>query len=144
MSRASIARVVASRIRPPKVSRVLQCSSFAATSRYELQANRHLYHLHLYRSSSTFSNPKTDFKLSERFLSKYKDAVPPFGFNGLGEIVYRRTYSRLKADGERETWWETVERVVNGTYNMQKRWLESNDLGWDAYKVCHGVSCQQD
>ncbi|CAG8436372.1 2701_t:CDS:10 [Ambispora gerdemannii] len=73
-----------------------------------------------------------DFKLSKPFLAKYKDAIPPFGFNGLGEIVYRRSYSRLKKDGEKEQWWETVERVVNGTFNIQKRWLEQNELVWDA------------
>ncbi|ORX89267.1 putative adenosylcobalamin-dependent ribonucleoside-triphosphate reductase [Basidiobolus meristosporus CBS 931.73] len=78
---------------------------------------------------------KNDFKLSVNFLAKYKNAIPPFGFNGLGELVYRRTYSRLKTNGEREQWWETVERVVNGTYNIQKKWIEQNDLGWDAYKA---------
>lgn len=31
-----------------------------------------------------------------------------------GELVYNRTYSRVKADGTRETWPETVERVVDG------------------------------
>ena len=31
-----------------------------------------------------------------------------------GEMVYRRTYSRIKPDGTRETWPETVERVVDG------------------------------
>jgi len=31
-----------------------------------------------------------------------------------GELVYNRTYSRVKADGSRETWQETVERVVDG------------------------------
>lgn len=31
-----------------------------------------------------------------------------------GELVYNRTYSRVKADGSRETWPETVERVVDG------------------------------
>lgn len=48
--------------------------------------------------------PTKEFKLSKPFLEKYKDSIPPFGFNGLGEIVYRRTYSRLKDDGEREQW----------------------------------------
>jgi hypothetical protein len=28
--------------------------------------------------------------------------------------------------------WETVERVVTGTFNMQKRWIDSNELHWDA------------
>ena len=31
-----------------------------------------------------------------------------------GELVYTRTYSRVKSDGSRETWPETVERVVDG------------------------------
>lgn len=31
-----------------------------------------------------------------------------------GQLVYERTYSRVKPDGERETWPETVERVVDG------------------------------
>jgi hypothetical protein len=44
-------------------------------------------------------------------VSRYATEEAPFGFNGLGELVYRRTYSRLKADGTREQWYETVERV---------------------------------
>ena len=31
-----------------------------------------------------------------------------------GELVYKRTYSRVKADGSKEVWPETVERVVEG------------------------------
>lgn len=31
-----------------------------------------------------------------------------------GELVYNRTYSRVKADGSRESWPETVNRVVDG------------------------------
>ena len=31
-----------------------------------------------------------------------------------GELVYNRTYSRVKPDGSRETWPETVRRVVDG------------------------------
>ncbi len=60
------------------------------------------------------------FVLSENFIDKYKRKRPPFGFNGLGELVYMRTYSRIKEDGKNERWWETVRRVVEGTYSMQK------------------------
>jgi ribonucleoside-triphosphate reductase len=49
--------------------------------------------------------------------------------------VYRRTYSRLKRDGSKEEWYETVERVVNGTYNMQKKWIEEHRLGWNPWKA---------
>ncbi|MBT4209112.1 fused protease/ribonucleoside-triphosphate reductase [Candidatus Woesearchaeota archaeon] len=74
------------------------------------------------------------FKLSEKFIDKYKRKKPPFGFNGLGELVYMRTYSRIKADGKNERWWETVQRVVEGTYSMQKHHIESHQLGWNPWQ----------
>lgn len=38
----------------------------------------------------------------------------------------------MKADGEhRERWFETVGRVVNGTFSMQKEWLLRQSLEWD-------------
>lgn len=75
------------------------------------------------------------FKLSKRFVNKYATEKPPFGFNGLGEFVYMRTYARDKSDGMKEQWFETVERVVNGTYNMQKNWLEHRSLGWNGHEA---------
>ncbi len=75
------------------------------------------------------------FKLSENFISKYKRKRPPFGFNGLGELVYMRTYSRIKEDGKNEIWWETVRRVVEGTYSMQKDWIEHHQLGWNPWQA---------
>ena len=56
-----------------------------------------------------------NFTLSDNFIEKYKRKRVPFGFNGLGELVYMRTYSRIKDDGKNEMWWETVKRVVEGT-----------------------------
>ena len=75
------------------------------------------------------------FQLREAFLEKYKTVKPPFGFNGLGELTYMRTYSRLKADGTNEQWWETVQRVVEGTYNLQKDHIEKYSLGWNMWKA---------
>ena len=75
------------------------------------------------------------FILSENFISKYKRKKPPFGFNGLGELVYMRTYSRIKEDGKNERWWETVKRVVEGTYSMQKEWIEHHQLGWNPWQA---------
>ena len=75
------------------------------------------------------------FKLSDNFIEQYKNKRPPFGFNGLGELVYMRTYSRLKEDGANEQWYETCKRVVEGTYNMQKSHIEKYDLGWRAYQA---------
>ena len=75
------------------------------------------------------------FKLSDNFLNKFKRKKAPFGFNGLGELVYMRTYSRIKENGKNERWWETVQRVVEGTYSMQKNHIESLSLGWNAWQA---------
>lgn len=90
------------------------------------------------------------FQLDPSFVASYSAKKPPFGFNGLGELVYKRSYARLKEDGTQENWYkfhvemahrvthyrhETVERVVNGTYSMQKDWIDSHNLGWDAAKA---------
>ena len=75
------------------------------------------------------------FKLSESFIEQYHSKKPPFGFNGLGELVYMRTYSRIKDDGSNEQWWETCRRVVEGTYNMQKNHIESYSLGWNPWQA---------
>ena len=75
------------------------------------------------------------FTLSEKFINKFKRKKPPFGFNGLGELVYMRTYSRIKDDGKNERWWETVRRVVEGTYTMQNNWIDSHELGWNPWQA---------
>ena len=77
------------------------------------------------------------FKLTDNFIEKYKNVKPNFGFDGLGEFVFMRTYSRMKPDGTNEQWWETVQRVVEGTFNMQKRHIDAHGLGWNAWKAQH-------
>jgi len=84
------------------------------------------------------------FQLSDNFINKYRRKRAPFGFNGLGELVYNRTYSRLKDDGKNEQWFETVQRVVEGTFNMQKRHIEANGLGWNAWKAQHSAQAMYD
>eukprot|EP00033_Pygsuia_biforma_P003218 GCRY01003529.1.p1 GENE.GCRY01003529.1~~GCRY01003529.1.p1 ORF type:complete len:677 (+),score=185.55 GCRY01003529.1:218-2248(+) len=67
------------------------------------------------------------FALTEDFLEEFKKKTPPF--DPLGELVYKRTYARLD-NGVQEEWWQTVRRVVEGTYNMQRRWIDKHQLGW--------------
>lgn len=74
------------------------------------------------------------FKLDEDFVASYKGIKPDFGFNGLGQLTYYRTYSRLKADGSNEQWYETVRRVVEGAYSLQKNHILANELGWNNRK----------
>ena len=74
------------------------------------------------------------FRLSEEFLEEYKTRKPDFGFNGLGELTYRRTYSRINPEGGKEEWWQTIRRVIEGVYTLQKKWIINNSLGWDNAK----------
>ena len=74
----------------------------------------------------------TVFRLSPEFVQKFEKVKPDFGFNGLGELVFQRTYSRKDHEtGKKERWVDTVQRVVNGCYTMQKRWIIDNNLGWN-------------
>jgi len=52
--------------------------------------------------------------LSDDFVSAYVGREPDWGFNGLGRVVYKRTYARPTDDGGTEEWWQTVRRVVEG------------------------------
>jgi adenosylcobalamin-dependent ribonucleoside-triphosphate reductase len=68
-------------------------------------------------------------KLSEDFLSQYRNKQPKWGFGGLGYIVYLRTYARKKADGTLERWDETVQRITEGNYKIEaQRLAEINKL----------------
>ena len=42
-----------------------------------------------------------EFAISDNFAEAYADKDPGWGFNGLGYIVYKRTYARPVAGGER-------------------------------------------
>jgi ribonucleotide reductase alpha subunit len=84
--------------------------------------------------------PDFSFKLLPDFLDKYKTVEPPFGFrdvagNSLGEITYSRTYSRLKDNGNKETWLDCVERVTDATYTIQKNHVKENKLEWNDQKA---------
>jgi ribonucleoside-triphosphate reductase len=56
--------------------------------------------------------------LDQSFVNEYANRQAPWGFNGMGEIVFLRTYSRKKEDGNNETWVETIQRVVNGAHEI--------------------------
>lgn len=75
------------------------------------------------------------FKLDDNFIKKYENITPEFGFNGLGLLTYYRTYSRAKPDGTKEQWYETVRRVVEGAYSIQKQHIINNQLGWNHKKA---------
>lgn len=86
------------------------------------------------------ATPLFTFKLSEDFVSSYKEKKAPFGYkdaagNSVGEITFLRTYSRKKLDGSKETWVDVCERVINGMYSLQKEHCRKNRLPWNGAKA---------
>ncbi len=80
------------------------------------------------------------FKLTNDFVEAYKTKQVPWGYkdvagNSVGEITFLRTYSRLKADGTKETWVDVCERVINGMYSLQKDHCKTNRLPWNDAKA---------
>ena len=78
-----------------------------------------------------FLSNQVSFSVNSEVVSKYAKMPTSFGFNGLGELVYLRSYSRDMSNGNKEQWFNTVERVVNGTFRMQKDWLVKSKLPWN-------------
>jgi ribonucleoside-triphosphate reductase len=57
--------------------------------------------------------------LSPEFIDSYKNKTSPWGFGGLGEVVYLRTYSRpIEELGRNESWTETITRAINGAVEI--------------------------
>jgi len=73
------------------------------------------------------------FRLTDNFLEEYKNKSPDWG--ALGEFVFLRSYSRfIESENRNERWWETVRRVVEGTFNIQKDHCAKLRLPWNNQK----------
>lgn len=66
--------------------------------------------------------------LSDAFLRPFEVRPATFGFNGLGRIVFLRTYARVQRDGSLETWPQCVRRVVEGCFRVQRAYLHPSQL----------------
>jgi len=74
------------------------------------------------------------FSLPESFINKYRNKQPDWG--PLGYFTYKRTYARVVEGEDRtEEYFETVRRVVEGTFSIQKNHCQRNHLPWDERKA---------
>jgi len=74
------------------------------------------------------------FKLDEDFMVNFKGKQPDWG--PLGHITYKRTYSRfIEKEGRKEEFWETIRRVVEGCYSIQKEHCIKLSLPWSDSKA---------
>ena len=75
--------------------------------------------------NNIFQPVKQRFILNDDTKNNIYSLKPNFGFNGLGEVVFRRTYSR-----NNESWNDVVIRVVEGTMSIRKEHFIRNSLLW--------------
>lgn len=72
------------------------------------------------------------FRLSDKFVEEYKDKPVKWGFGDLSIATYKRTYARkIEEENRNEEWFETVRRVVEGTFTIQKDHCIKNGLEWN-------------
>ena len=77
--------------------------------------------------------------ITEEFLDGYKFKQPNWGFNGLGYIVYKRTYARKISDELTEEWWQTVARCVNGAQKIGAQYTK--DEAERLYDLIFNLKC---
>jgi len=74
------------------------------------------------------------FKLDKTFIEKYKGKNPDWG--PLGYFTYKRTYARIiEEENRKEEFWETLKRVVEGCYSVQKEHCKKLSLPWSEQKA---------
>jgi ribonucleoside-triphosphate reductase len=76
-------------------------------------------------NNNTFQIVKQRFILNDDTKNIINSLTPNFGFNGLGEVVFRRTYSR-----NNENWAQVVIRVIEGIFSIRKEHFIRNSLEW--------------
>lgn len=73
------------------------------------------------------------FKLSDTFIDNFRGKQPEWG--PLGYFIFKRTYARFLDDGTTEEFWQTLQRVVEGTFNIQKFHARKHFIPWDDYQA---------
>lgn len=75
------------------------------------------------------------FKLSEEYKKEIKTRPIKWGFKGLSEFTYYRTYARKKDNGGLETWADCVIRVTEGMFSILKTYSIKSHIPWDNKKA---------
>lgn len=74
------------------------------------------------------------FKLDEQFLEQFKETQPDWG--PIGYFTYKRTYARIiEKENRKEEFWETIKRVVEGCFSIQKEHCMKLSLPWSDKKA---------
>lgn len=71
------------------------------------------------------------FQLPDSTRGQIESLPSPWGWQGLSEALYYRSYSREKRSGGQERWADTVIRFIEGVLSIRKDYCLSRRLAWD-------------
>lgn len=71
------------------------------------------------------------FQFKKDFKDFLKSQPVNWGFGGLSEFTYYRTYSRKKDNGKLETWADCVIRVIEGMFSILKTHAITSEHTWN-------------
>ena len=69
------------------------------------------------------------FSLKDNFIHNFKWKQPQWG--PLGYFTYKRTYARPLTPTKSEEFWQTLQRVTEGTFAIQKQHCQDYHLPWN-------------
>ncbi len=75
------------------------------------------------------------FFLKKEFKEELKNKEPQWGFGGLSEFTFYRTYSRKMENGNLEGWADCVIRVIEGQFSILKTHAITTYLPWEERKA---------
>jgi len=80
------------------------------------------------------------FHLSDSFIADYENKEVDWGFdigagNSLSELTFLTKYSRKKADGTKEKWYEVCRRCIEGMYSILKDHCAHQRTPWNEFKA---------
>lgn len=83
------------------------------------------------------------FKLTQSFIDKYVNQIPEWG--PVGYFAYKSHYARpIPEENRTEEWFETVRRVVEGTYAIQRWHCDQFNLPWNQNKAQRSAQTMYD
>jgi adenosylcobalamin-dependent ribonucleoside-triphosphate reductase len=79
----------------------------------------------------TIGKKPIQFQLKQSFKDQLIKKPVKWGYGGLSEFTFYRTYSRKKPNGTMETWADCVIRVIEGMFSILKTHTITSHLPWD-------------
>ena len=71
------------------------------------------------------------FVLDPYTVDMLRDMEPEWGYDGFGEFIFMRTYSRIDRDGKQEGWADVCIRCVEGVMSIRKDYYIKNMIPWN-------------